>query len=263
MPEVVLDLLEQAELVEVVRGQAAQGEPVEIAATGKHHDQQNGEQKRRNGVADDDRRAGPDVEVTAVSRGLGDPQGDRHQVHDQGAPQPEGDGHRHLLDDQVGDLGVAEEAFAKVQVQVVDQHDPEALGGRLVEAVHAFDLAYQFRVQALGAAVIGAGHRDLGTAAGDAAGGAVEAFQLGDHLLHRAAGCGLDDQEVDQQDAKQGGNDQQQPSKDIRQHLIAPCLQVLVQPERPLWPTRSSGRRRTAGLPRGAAGGPSRPRARS
>ncbi len=86
MPEVVEDLAQGAQFVIVVRGQPTQREPVEVAATGKHHDQQNREQKRRDGVADDDRRAGPHVELTAVASGFGDPQRDRHQVHDQRAP---------------------------------------------------------------------------------------------------------------------------------------------------------------------------------
>ncbi|MCY1438478.1 hypothetical protein D9M71_546800 [compost metagenome] len=227
MPEVVQHLAGGAQFVEVVGGEATQGEPVEVAATGEQHDQQDGEQERRDGIADDDRRAGPDVEVAAVPHRLGDAQRDRHQVHDQRAPQAERDGHRHLLDDQLGDRSVAEEALPEVEVQVVLDHDPEALAGRLVEAVHALDLLDQFGIQTLGTTIGIAGRGDLGPAAGDAPGGAasggIEAFELGDHLLHRTTGGGLDDDEVDQQDAEQGRDDQQQAPCDIGQHQGASC----------------------------------------
>ncbi|MNG12861.1 hypothetical protein D3C84_964980 [compost metagenome] len=87
------------------------------------------------------------------------------------------------------------------------------------------DFLDQRRVQALGAAIGRACHRDFGTTAGDAAGGALEAFELGDHLLHRPTGGRLDDHEVDQQNAEQGRNDEQQSPKNVRQHLITPCPQ--------------------------------------
>ena len=115
--------------------------------------------------------------------------------------------------------------------------------GRLVEAVHALDFGHQFGVQALGAAIVGAGRR-FGAAAGDASGGAtgcgVEALQAGDGLLHRAAGRGLDDEEVDQQDAEQGRNDQQQAPRNVGQHYSAtssgagvgalPSIHQLIKP---------------------------------
>ena len=75
-------------------------------------------------------------------------------------------------------------------------------------------------------------------------------IQLADDLVHRAAGGGLDDDEVDQQDAEQRGNDQQQATEDIRQHLIAPCSPLLCCPRRvPVAgePTRCSGRCRIWG----------------
>jgi len=209
VPEVVGDLAAPAQLVEVVGGEPAQGEPVEITAAGKQHDQQDRKQERRDRIADDDQRTGPHVEMAAMPGGLGDPQRDRHQVHDQRAPQPEGNGHRHFFLDEVDDLGIAEEAVAKIQRGVVLHHDPQAFRRRLVEAVHLLDFLDQRRVQALGATVAaGTGHRDFGSAAGDAAGGAFKAFELGDHLLDRATGGGLDDDEVDQQDPEQRGDDQ-------------------------------------------------------
>src|SRR5690606_12409386 len=97
VPEVVENLAAEAEFFEVVRGQPAQREPVPVAATGEQHDQQNGEEKGRDGVTDDDRRTGPDVEGAAVAGGLGDAQWNGHQIHDQGAPETERDRYRHLL----------------------------------------------------------------------------------------------------------------------------------------------------------------------
>src|SRR5690606_20294796 len=224
VPEVVADLAQQRQLVEVAGGEAAQREPVEVAAAGEQHDQQDGEQERRNGVADDDRRAGPDVERAAVAGILGDAQRNGDQVHDQRAPQPQGNRDRYLFQNQVGDLGVAEEAFAEVEPDIVLQHQPEAFMVRLVEAVHALDFGHQFGVQALGAAIVGAA-RGFRAAAGDAPGGAarggVEAFEAGNGLFHRAAGSGLDDEEVDQQDAEQGRDDQQQAPRDVGEHYSA------------------------------------------
>src|SRR5690606_26044409 len=112
----------------------------------------------------------------------------------------------------------------KVELRVVLQHQPEALVGRLVEAVHALDLGHQLRIQPLGASVVGArgGLRPAaGDAPGGAAGGGVKAFEAGDGLFHRAAGSGLDDEEVDQQDAEQGGDDQQQAPRDVGEHYSA------------------------------------------
>src|SRR5690606_13169052 len=123
--------------------------------------------------------------------------------------------------DQVDDAGVAEEAVTEVEGQIPLDHQPEAFMCRLVEAVHTLDLGDDVRVQALGAAVVAAaGHLTLG-AAGNPAGGPLEAFEVGDHLLHRATGSGLDDQEVDQQNAEQGRDDQQQAPRDVGEHYSA------------------------------------------
>ncbi len=115
---------------------------------------------------------------------------------------------------------------AEIQRGVVLDHDPQAFRCRLVETVHAFDFLDQCRVQALRAAVVGAGHRYFGAASGNPAGGAIEAFDLGDHLFDRATGRSLNDDEVDDQDAEQGRDDQQQPSQNISQHVIAPRSQA-------------------------------------
>ena len=149
---------------------------------------------------------------------LADAQGDGDQIGQQGSPEPEGNGYGHLLDDQVDDAGIAKEAIAEVEGQVTLDHQPEALVGWFIEAVHPFDFGDDFRVQTLGAAVVAAaGDFALGAAA-NPAGCPFEAFQVGDHLLHRAARRSLDDQEVDQQDAEQGRNDQQQAPDDVGEH---------------------------------------------
>src|SRR5690606_16108368 len=218
MPEVIGDLAPGAQLLPVVGGQPAQREPVEITATGEQYDQQDRQQAAGNGVADDDQRTGPDIERRAVANGLADAQGNGDQIGDQRGPQPQGDGHRHLLDDQIDDAGITEKAVAEIEGQVALDHEPKALMGRLVEAVHALDLGDDLRIQPLGAAVAAAAGDLRVHAAGNTAGGALEALEVGDHLFHRAARGGLDDQEVDQQDAEQGGNDQQQTPNDVGQH---------------------------------------------
>src|SRR5690606_26732701 len=80
VPEVVGDLAPGAQFLPVVGRQPARGDPVEVAAAGKQHDQQNGQQEAGNGVADDDQRAGPDIEGRAVADGLADAQGDGDQI---------------------------------------------------------------------------------------------------------------------------------------------------------------------------------------
>ena len=97
-----------------------------------------------------------------------------------------------------------------------------------VEPVHALDLGDNIRVQALGAAVTAAAGDFTLHAAGNPAGGTFEALQVGDHLFDRAAGGGLDDQKVDQQNAEQGGDDQQQTADDISQHAQFSCVSISV-----------------------------------
>ncbi|MNY41182.1 hypothetical protein D3C86_1759720 [compost metagenome] len=86
--------------------------------------------------------------MAAVMHRLADAQGDRHQVGDQGRPQSQGNGHRHLFQDQVGHRGAAKEAFAKVQAGIALEHQPQALHGGLVETVLFLDVLDQLRVQA-------------------------------------------------------------------------------------------------------------------
>ena len=80
--------------------------------------------------------------------------------------------------------------------------------GRFVETVHLLDFFDDVWVQPLGPAIVAAAG-DFATASGYAAGGAAfKAFQIGNHLLNRAARCGLNDQKVDQQNTEQRRDDQ-------------------------------------------------------
>ncbi len=159
---------------------------------------------------------------------LCDSQGDRRQIHDERAPQPQRDRYRHLFDDQIGHAGVTKEAFPEIQPQVVAEHDPEALGCRLVEAVKAFDLGNQVRVQALPAAIAIAASRDFGSSTGNPAGCAFEALQFSDRLFDRPSGCGLDDDEVDEQDAEQSRDDEQKAPENIREHAYCSVARVAL-----------------------------------
>ncbi|MNN78257.1 hypothetical protein D3C81_1947930 [compost metagenome] len=73
VPEVIGDLAQGRQRLEIVRDQAAHREPVQRGAAGEHHDQEHGEQESRHGIADDDRGAAPDIEMTAVVHGLANP----------------------------------------------------------------------------------------------------------------------------------------------------------------------------------------------
>src|SRR3990167_5899493 len=57
VPEIVEQLAGKTQLVEIVRRQPAQREPIPVAAASKQHDQQNGEEEGGDGVTDDDRRS--------------------------------------------------------------------------------------------------------------------------------------------------------------------------------------------------------------
>src|SRR3546814_12365180 len=75
VPEVIPDLRIPRQLAGMGRGQPAQWKPVEILAAGENDDQQYGEEEGGDGVADDDDRAGGDIEARAVARRLGDAEG--------------------------------------------------------------------------------------------------------------------------------------------------------------------------------------------
>ena len=209
----------------IVADEAAQREQREIAAAGEQHDQQHREQKARHRVADDDDRARPHIEARAVLDRLADAERDRHEIGEQRRPQPDRDRHRQAVLDQADDAAVLEKAVAEIEHQIVLHHQFEAFERRLVEPVLVNELGDQRRVDALRAAVfavdIGLRRRDLGAAAGDPRGGADHvAFELGDHLLHRAARRRLHDDEIDHHDREQGRDHQQDAADRIGDHLL-------------------------------------------
>jgi hypothetical protein len=141
------------QLAPVGGDEAAQGKPGEIAPAREHHDEQDGEEKARDGVADDDRGARPHVERRAVADRLGHAQGDRHEVDDERAPEAERDRHGHLLDHQGQHRAIAEEALAEIEDGVALEHLPEAHVRGLVESVELLQLLDEPRVEAARAAV--------------------------------------------------------------------------------------------------------------
>ena len=197
--------------------QAAQREPVQEAAAGEQHDQQDGEQEARHGVADQHHGAARHVEAAAVAHRLGDAERDGDAVHQQRGPQAERDRHRHLLQDQLQHGLVAEEAAAEVEAQVAAEHLDEARQRRLVEAEHLADVGDDVRVEAARAA-IGAAAADLRCAGAETGGEVALAAQFGDHLLDRAAGRELHDREVDGDDAEQRRDHQQQAAEEVGGH---------------------------------------------
>ena len=181
-------------------------------------------------------RAGPDVEGRAVAHGLGDAERDRHQVDEQRRPQPERDRHRQLLDDQVDDAAVPEEALAEVERErSSSDHAHEALGGGRSKpywrSSWRISSGSMPRAPRYLSATSPAGRR-LGPRSGLAAAGAADprrrvdgrALEAGDHQLDRPAGRGLDDDEVDEHDAEERGDDQQEAADDVGEHRRAPRL---------------------------------------
>src|SRR3546814_6014157 len=153
LPEIVEDDHRPGQLPPIVRDDAAQGKPVEIASAGEQHDQQDREQEARYGVGEDHDAAGPDIEARAVAHRLDDAERNRDEIDDQSAPDAERDRDRHLVDDQIDDLPVAEEAASEVQRQIVLHHQQEALVRRLVEAELPLQLLDEGRIESLGTAI--------------------------------------------------------------------------------------------------------------
>jgi hypothetical protein len=80
VPEIIADLVIPGELRPAVRHQSAQRKDLKERAAGEQDDKQNGEQKSRNGVADDDDAGRPHVERRAVLHRLADAERDGDQI---------------------------------------------------------------------------------------------------------------------------------------------------------------------------------------
>ena len=254
MPEVVSDAGWPGQAIPVVRDQAAQGEPLGEAPAGEQQDQQDGEEKGGNGVADGHDARGPGIEARSVAHRLGDAERDRDQVGDERGPKADRDRDRHLLDHEIDHRGIAEETLAEIEAGIVAQHDEVALQDRLVEAVVFLDPLDEGRVEAAGSA-IGAGlvlaargggrpaAQHFASGPRDAGGrGLSRALELGQQLLHRAAGCHLDDEEVEGHDAEQGRHDEQQAANEVGEHRLVKPLPAVSSGRAPPGPCPSPDR---------------------
>ncbi len=94
VPGVIAHARRPAPVRGALAGQPAQREPMEVAAAGKQHDQQDREQEARHRVADQHHRAGGDIEPAAVVHRLADAERDRDHIDQQRGPQPERDRNR-------------------------------------------------------------------------------------------------------------------------------------------------------------------------
>src|SRR6516162_7402748 len=166
MPEIVEDLSGDRQLRPIVGGQPAQREDVEERPAGEQNDEQNGEQKSWDRVADDDDARRPHVELRAVLDRLADAERDRDQIGQQREPNAERNGDRQFLLDELENGGVAKIALAEIEPRIVPQHQEKALVGWLVEAELLLQALDEFRVEALGAAVFGVDRVDGAGAAG-------------------------------------------------------------------------------------------------
>ena len=117
VPEIIEDFVPPGELRPAVRYQSAQRKDLKERAAGEQDDEQNGEQKARNGVADDDHAGGPDVERRAVLHRLADAERDRDQIAQKRHPDAERDRDRQLLLDELQHADVAEIALAEIEAR--------------------------------------------------------------------------------------------------------------------------------------------------
>ncbi len=119
-------------------------------------------------------------------------------------------------------------ASAEIEGRIIAHQNPEPLQRRLIEAVLLFQLLDEFRIEALRAAIargdVAAGLRcagaDLAPAAAEPSGRAlVNALQLRNRPLDRAAGHELHDREGNGHDAEDRRDHQQQPAQDVGEHV--------------------------------------------
>ena len=233
VPEIVGDLQIPGQLRPILRDEPAQREDLEERPAGEQHDHEHGEQKSRDGVSDDDHRAGRHVEAGAVAHRLADAERNRDGVGEQRHPQPERDRHRQFLADEVEHAGVAEIALAEIEAEIVPQQQAEALIGGLVEAELLLQHGDEFGVEPLRAAIFRrrrhiAGNAalaglpgEISTAAAESRRGPrIRAGELGDQLLHRAAGRELHHDEGQEHDAEHGRHDQRDAAKNIGCHCV-------------------------------------------
>jgi hypothetical protein len=108
--------------------------------------------KRKLGM--DDEGARPHIETAAVPHRLGDAERNGNQIRDERGPEPERNRHRHLLDDEIDDRAVTEEALAEIEHQEVAHHLQEALKRWLVETELVLQFLDELRGNALSAAVL-------------------------------------------------------------------------------------------------------------
>lgn len=129
-------------------------EEVEIAAAGKNHDQQDGEQKGRDRIANDNQCTAPDIKAAAVADRFADAQRNGDQIDNQRAPQPEAHRDRQAVFNQLQHGGAAKQAVAEIKAQIIAQHLQIAFVQRFIEAVAVGDLGDDFRVEAAPAAIV-------------------------------------------------------------------------------------------------------------
>src|SRR5918995_2893771 len=233
MPEIVGDLEIPGQLRPVLRYEPTQRENLQEGPAGEQHDQEHGDEKARNGVADDDHRAGPHIEARSVLHRLANAERNRDRIGEQGHPQAERDRDRHLLSNQAEHAGIAEIALTEIEQQIVLDHHEEALIGRLVEAELLLQARDEFGIEPLRAAIFGWRRyvpwyaalallaREVAAPAAEHRGGAhVGAAELRDQLLDRTARRELHDHEGHEHDAEHRWHDEQQAAKDISGHSV-------------------------------------------
>ncbi len=231
MPEIIKDFGTKRQVTPTFRDNPAQRKPLKIATTRKQNQQQHGEQKRRHRLPNGDNSRCPDIERGAIAHGLADAERNRHEIDDERRPESERNRDGKLLRNQRHHWHIAEKTGAEIEPRILFQHDPEALGRGLVEAILLIELGDEVGINpertAIGRrAAAGGGHgarrhiaptrypirRAMATGRGE----------LHHQLLHRPAGGGLHNGEINQQNAEQRRDHQQHAAEEIGGHARPP-----------------------------------------
>ena len=86
--------------------------------------------------------------------GFADAERNRDQIDNQRTPQPQGDGDRHAVFDQLQDRRAAKKAVAKIEAQIVAEHFQVAFVERFIKAVAVGDFGNHFRIEPAAAAIM-------------------------------------------------------------------------------------------------------------
>jgi len=181
----------------------------------ENHQQRQPQHKARNGIAGQHDQRAHQIEARTRPHRLGHAQRHAHQVADEKSPQPQADGHRQLLPDELPHILVLEKAAPQIEARKAAEHLHEALRRGFVEPVELADFGQPLFIHPLRAAVAQPLRRHRARAALEARAPRPRLRQI---LLHRPARHELNDRESHQQHAQQRGQHEQNAFEDVGEH---------------------------------------------